>query len=334
MNDTVGPQLVLRCAQCNKPFDKGKPLAWTSRSCRIMLTVTLCVIESTLKRHGYYCRSKKTGPVPRVRSCGSCAKLKAACDKRRPKCSRCATKGLSCHYPVKAAANTNSTSRKYSNIDHQVTLVTPSAAGSPPVTSEMIGQESSNDSAVAFDNVPFPDIDFSSLGDNPLDWQLGGTDDLTGFWDENMNIQTFQANQSSNSTTPGSHDSVPLTDRDIQSYAPLPVSIPRTPGPGIRSLVPRTKTKTHAQRIANLILQTVRSYPLTILNNNGLPPFIHPSLITPGVDNPDMEPLTNCISLVRMLNNGFQGSRKLFWKNVRLECERLCEPVCCSFRQC
>ncbi|KAK5095426.1 hypothetical protein LTR70_003590 [Exophiala xenobiotica] len=36
-----------------------------------------------------------------------------------------------------------------------------------------------------------------------------------------------------------------------------------------------------------------------------------------------MEPLNNCISLMHMLKSGVQGTRKLFWKNVRLECERL-----------
>ena len=36
-----------------------------------------------------------------------------------------------------------------------------------------------------------------------------------------------------------------------------------------------------------------------------------------------MEPLTNCMSLVHMLSSRIHGSRKLFWKNVRMECERL-----------
>ncbi|KAK8133582.1 hypothetical protein PG984_005594 [Apiospora sp. TS-2023a] len=37
----------------------------------------------------------------------------------------------------------------------------------------------------------------------------------------------------------------------------------------------------------------------------------------------EMEPLHNCINLMSMLQGGFQGSRKLFWRNVRQECERL-----------
>ncbi len=91
-----------------------------------------------------------------------------------------------------------------------------------------------------------------------------------------------------------------------------------------RSFNRRSNIKTGAQMIANLILHTLKSYPLMILRHNCLPPFVHPSMITPHAENDDMEPLTNCLSLVHMLSSRFRGSRKLFWKNVHLECEWLC----------
>ncbi|KAJ5316801.1 hypothetical protein N7508_001309 [Penicillium antarcticum] len=40
-----------------------------------------------------------------------------------------------------------------------------------------------------------------------------------------------------------------------------------------------------------------------------------------------METLDNCITLVHMISSGSRGSRKLFWKNVRMECERLCSEA-------
>ncbi|KAK8038650.1 hypothetical protein PG993_007061 [Apiospora rasikravindrae] len=46
-------------------------------------------------------------------------------------------------------------------------------------------------------------------------------------------------------------------------------------------------------------------------------------MVASGSEGRDMEPLHNCISLMQMLNTGLQGSRKLFWRNVRQECERL-----------
>ncbi|KAL1841425.1 hypothetical protein VTK73DRAFT_3484 [Phialemonium thermophilum] len=87
-----------------------------------------------------------------------------------------------------------------------------------------------------------------------------------------------------------------------------------------------------AQRIAKLILHTLKSYPVMLLRHNTLPPFLHPSTIAIAASNADnaMEPLNNCMSLVHMISSGVRGSRKLFWKNVRLECERLCQENAAS----
>ena len=64
-----------------------------------------------------------------------------------------------------------------------------------------------------------------------------------------------------------------------------------------------------------------------LLRHNTLPPFIHPQFTGQNVENDQMESLENCISLVRMIGNGSRSSRKLFWKNVRMECERLYRDV-------
>ena len=82
-----------------------------------------------------------------------------------------------------------------------------------------------------------------------------------------------------------------------------------------------------AQSIATLILHTLKSYPMMMLRHNTLPPFIHPRLISSDFEDNDVEPLTNCINLVHMITSGVQGCRKLFWKIVRMECERLREEV-------
>ncbi|SPQ25758.1 7ae919f1-8516-4992-a306-67b5314558d6 [Thermothielavioides terrestris] len=60
-----------------------------------------------------------------------------------------------------------------------------------------------------------------------------------------------------------------------------------------------------------------------MLDRNSLPPFIHPRLVAgSGAAVDEMEPLHNCISLLHMMNSQVPGSRKLFWRNVRAECER------------
>lgn len=105
------------------------------------------------------------------------------------------------------------------------------------------------------------------------------------------------------------------------------LSIPVMSMSTLRTLIQRPRMKTG--RVAQLTLHTLRSYPLMMLRDGTLPPFIHPLLASSEYeDDKDVEPLTNCRSLVHMISSGVQGSRKLFWRNVRLECERLIHEVC------
>lgn len=105
------------------------------------------------------------------------------------------------------------------------------------------------------------------------------------------------------------------------------LSILPAPSDAIRMLNHRPRIDAAAQRIATLILHVLKSYPRMMLHQNTLPPFIHPWMIKSNAENNEMESLTNCISLVRMISIGAHASRKLFWKNVSQECERLCEDV-------
>ncbi|KAL8907100.1 MAG: hypothetical protein Q9171_006005 [Xanthocarpia ochracea] len=101
------------------------------------------------------------------------------------------------------------------------------------------------------------------------------------------------------------------------------LSIQSLPTYSVRSFDHRAQLNTGAQRISDLILHTLKSYPMMMLRDNSLPPFIHPYLVSDDIENNDMEPLNNCINLVHMLSSRYHGSRKLFWKNVRMECESL-----------
>jgi hypothetical protein len=189
-------------------------------------------------------------------------------------------------------------------------------------------QEASNTGDAILDSaLVFSDSEFANLGEDFLDWN-----------DSDMNFTDFLNPQTYGQTAqyPVSRSSsfvqylTPSTDHILQVQQVISsskVSIPPLPSYSIRSLVQRPKGSMGEQKIANLILHTLKSYPLMMLRHSTLPPFIHPHLISANVKNNHMEPLTNCISLVRMISSGIQGSRKLFWKNVQLECERLCDQV-------
>lgn len=124
-------------------------------------------------------------------------------------------------------------------------------------------------------------------------------------------------------------DSQRLPHSSTELSLSIPLSLPTyTP----RSLIHRPKIKPETGRIANLMFHTLKSYPQMMLRPDTLPPFIHPAWVSDGViDNDHLEPLNNCISLVHMVSSRVRGSRKLFWRNVRMECERLCEEVCLNF---
>ncbi|KAL1851078.1 hypothetical protein VTK73DRAFT_9547 [Phialemonium thermophilum] len=299
-------QSVLRCPQCNKPFDH----------------------ESSLKRHGYYCRSRKFGNVPRPRSCTCCARKKARCDNKRPQCSRCASKGLECHYPA------NSSRKPRTSGLHQ--------AGGGGLANDQVSPPSWPADAVRVGGIPegdsivpvssdsdlsVPDIDFAEIWGDSLDLKgrdtdfmglLGPPDDLT------IDPSFLEAPPSlaQQPTARTSDHVVPRRPSFLPPYQP----VPPTPTGVVRSLARRPGPPPKAQRPASLVFHILKSYPLMMLRHDTLPPFIHPSFLTSRiVDRDDMEPLINCISVMRMISAGFAGSRKLFWKTVRLECERICD---------
>ncbi|KAE9369668.1 hypothetical protein N431DRAFT_427836 [Stipitochalara longipes BDJ] len=291
-------QSVLRCEQCNKPFDK----------------------QSTLKRHGYYCRSRRVVNATRTRSCISCARGKARCDNRRPECSRCSTKGIHCQYPANAPKGRGPRTQHNDDAPIEQQEIAPSTIADSARAEHH--QDASNDADIILDNGPLTfNPESANTGGEYLDWN-----DLDMAFTDFLNPQTNEeAFQYPSSWSPSSaHQSTPWIDQTAQIRQAISspnLSIPKTPISNFRSLISRPKMGTGAQRIANLILHTLKSYPLMMLRHKTLPPFIHPHLVSSEVENDNMEPLNNCFSLVHMISSGIRGSRKLFWKNVGSECE-------------
>lgn len=274
-------------------------------------------IESTLKRHGYYCRSRRSGSTSQNRSCISCARGKKRCDNRRPDCSRCITKAIQCHYPV----NTQRGRAPYIQQSHDTTTERDELA---PISVEK-DREAASHVETALEGV--------SVVSNPEFENLPNWDcpdfDFVNFADVQVNDEIIQHSSSGSSLlddqlTPLAPSSNQIDHARHALYSNY-ISIPESPTSNLRSLIQRPKMKTRG--IATLILHTLKAYPQMIMRYNTLPPFINPCLISTDDDNSNMEPLTNSISLVKMISGGVQASRRLFWKNVRFECERLCEDV-------
>ncbi|KAF7592438.1 hypothetical protein BBP40_000286 [Aspergillus hancockii] len=199
----------------------------------------------------------------------------------------------------------------------------PSVAADPASVEDR--QEASSDGDITLDRALVPsDPEFANLAGEYFDWN--DPDINFDFWNPPTDDQVVQSPSSGSSSLV--HSSTLSTDQVVQVQQGISspnITLPPIPTYAPQLLIRRPKVKIAAQRTSSLIMHTLKSYLLMMLRHNALPPFIHPRVISSDVENNDMEPLINCISLVRMLSSEVRGNRKLFWKNVRLECERLCE---------
>jgi hypothetical protein len=188
--------------------------------------------------------------------------------------------------------------------------------------SRLSGPEKNNGDTISRDNLLVsPGKELGDLDGEQMNWDIPEID-----FTDYLNPQTHDTSQEILSGWwPAAVDAIPTIDPTVQFQHAIYSSnwpIPSSPTSNARSLSRRSKVELGAQRTTTLICHTLKSYLLT-LRDNSLPPFIHPSLTSEF----KMETLENCISLVHMISSGVRGSRKLFWKNVRMECERLCNDV-------
>lgn len=178
------------------------------------------------------------------------------------------------------------------------------------------------DSALAM-----PDPELAAFEEEQFDWDIPEIDsmDFTHPQMDEITARNFAWPPSSLS-----HDPLPVTAHTPQLQHTTPfakVSIPGMPTFTSRSLIQRPRMEAGSQRSANLMLQTLISYPRMMLRHKTIPPFIHPWFTSLAKENDDMEPLNNCISLMNMVSGGVRGVRKLFWRNVQQECRRFSDDV-------
>lgn len=232
----------------------------------------------------------------------------------KPECSRCKAKGIECHYAIKPAKTTRKSTRIRPNASAEQSdtvnalFLTPSSLQNHLETND--DDDTSGDSAlVALEN-PVADLDGDSIN-----WDIPNID-----FSEFLNPEINRGVREPSPSWRLYADHVPMIDQ-IHS---VHWSIPQQPTSNPRFLNRRPQARPDVQRTTSLIRHTLKSYLLTMLRHNALPPYIHQSLTSTTLE---MEALDNCITLVRMISGGTRGSRKLFWKNVQMECERLCSEV-------
>jgi len=285
-------QAVLRCDQCNKPFDTSKQL----------------------KRHGYYCQSRRRGPVSRARACLQCATSKVVCDKISPSCTRCTTRKTKCGYPAKMTKDIDLVTHKSQS--HE--LPTESTDSPDSLLVDPVDTMSSELQTVDVLGGVLPQTFDSSvdiLDPTDLDW-LAPTFNFEDLWNTSTGEKTLYP--STGFAMPSFETQTVLSE---QAAMPFSLSMPATINDP-RSLTPRPSATAIHQRTVGLIFSTFKSYPLMMLQQNTLPPFIHPGILQSALTDSQLEPLTTCINILQMLSKNLRGCRQVFWRNVRMECER------------
>ncbi|KAK0122676.1 hypothetical protein ONS96_009713 [Cadophora gregata f. sp. sojae] len=229
--------------------------------------------------------------------------------------------GIECHFPTKAAEKSlpKIHQNNFPTVQQDITSF---LAPEPPIIETQL-EESHYGQVIQQDEI-LSNHNSLNVGDIYQPWDLPHLN-----FADLLNTQTindFEQDPILDPPSPAQRSSSPITHllQTRQSTNSFNFSIPPSPASSIRILTIRPRPKPSTQRIANLLFHNLKSFPLMLSRQGTLPPFIHPNMVSSDGGYSHVEPLTNCISLVHMISSGIQGSRKLFWKNVRLECERLC----------
>lgn len=281
------------------------------------------IIEATLKRHGYYCRDKKgSNRRLRLRSCLSCIKAKTRCDTGRPSCARCESRIIPCVYPGgrprSNADNATSSAIVNGNAaaeDKDSTLAWPTTISRESTDAALLPTER----ALGILNPSFLNFDSKLTEWTPTVINFGALQDQSSEFDQ---IDTLT---SPYITVPPLHEPTNSPESRLlhNGWLQSP-SIPRTPTYHLRGFA-RNRASANSSATATLMTHILTSYPRMLCTPTSLPPFVHQHSLHQSLysQTSAFESLTTCVTLMQMASSPAPGSRKLFWKNVRLECERL-----------
>ncbi|KAF2828222.1 hypothetical protein CC86DRAFT_348301 [Ophiobolus disseminans] len=289
---------IMRCLLCKKPFSK----------------------ESTLKRHGYYCRSRKGSErITRARACVACAKAKAKCDNLPMACGRCTSKTIPCVYRSRKVTREHTPDSSCEELEstHDFTKSLSSAAMSPE-TAKSVAINETNQSG---HQDALTGLDLSMDIEDPFEWGL------VDFGSPKLHAWDYR--KSPVPIAPMPFDLA--LSRIANDYNPdqmssmLEPSIPTMPTYEMRCFTRKPALKGGSQATAIMMTRILTSFPLMMRNLASPPPFVHPFCLKIGMDmdHKPLESLTTCASLMQLLGSGGDANRRLVWKNIHLECERL-----------
>ena len=284
------------CSICDEPFTNGRNLSWGSFLAPSNLTFWAA---NSRDRHVRYCGRHTRN---RQRSCQACNAAKTRCSFEMP-CLRCTKRGVECVYDEVVTARRRTLSRSAAAAN--TVMVEPCIE---PSTSLAFG-------ALRADDGILPDGDFAfaddlGMNDTQLQFISGNKrqpvdltfDELFAFENDTLGQHQISADVSLSSQ----HN----LDQQSGSWCAWMrgnVSLAVvTENPSTKSnssfLAVVQSGRPHAQHNADLIIQSLRSFPTMMLRRETFPWFIHPhsQLLSKPTVAALPEALSNCMSIAQM----------------------------------
>ena len=250
---------------------------------------------SSLRRHGYYCRSRPLGrPTSRKRCCEACTRAKIRCDAILPACSSCTSRQIPCHYDENARQNLARRSQAIKGNE---------VAGGSPLIDDMVLDSFGGALSLGSSDSMDDDIDLSFLASMPLEQSLDLLPSLNDLGGEFSSPTTF-----------GSTYNAPTMLPYLQWKAP-------------RVMYQKVAPNPQAQVALSMMKNIIESYPLMMLRKETFPPFINAR--SHGLESEDVpEILKDCMGLAHMFATRTPESSSLMWRTMRMEVEKILAQVC------
>ncbi|KAL7902931.1 hypothetical protein HDV64DRAFT_284772 [Trichoderma sp. TUCIM 5745] len=269
--------------------------------------------ESSSKRHYYYCRSKLPDTNrSRRRSCAACIRAKARCilpeDAITETCLRCRDRNAQCEFAVGSERKGESRGSDVRNTTRSANQpLEPQGTTNTLALFRGSGQSENLETTIVPQGSPNISASFEWLAEDA--WSIGlGVLFETPLYIE-LGIEPL--------VLPYREQFCEVED-GISSLKPWDF-----PSPSL--FEPRTFSKPSQGPLVLLASQILRSYPFMILRKAALPPFINPLQVSWAEtgEGPRQQSLLRCMSLVSLFKVRTDSSKKLVWKWIRLEQEKI-----------
>lgn len=260
----------LHCSLCNRTFAQGREPV--GHPFKLTWYTNTYPLESTRKRHYYYCRSKQSDTnTSRKRSCVPCVRAKTRCtwpaDTSLDACVRCNRRGVTCEYD--AVVRRHGALSQGDSCPTSV-VVTPDERQSLPIqedpTTSTLPQGLTHASNLQASIATQAHRDTSIAA--PFSLQLDGN------WDTGLREVNMPGFRSPELLGSQDIDCMKAWGMIIPGASPLALWPRHLPSPSLFN--PRAFTKPEQVPLVSLAMRILRSYPYMIVPKGMLPPFLSP----------------------------------------------------------